>query len=95
MSDVFIRVVIGFLAGWFIGFMMTRTALKNKCNSEVKGILHLVYDQDEPNQPKMGLEIESLDYIMHHDSINLTIKKIGFPGMKGPIYLKSQDDESA
>lgn len=93
MSNVFIRVLLGFIFGWFVGFLMTRSSLKVKYS--MQGILHLVYDQDEPNQPKMGLEIESLDYIMHHDSINLTIKKIGFPGMKGPIYLKSQDDESA
>ena len=93
MSNVFIRVFLGFIFGWFVGFLMTRSSLKVKYS--MQGILRLVYDQDDPNQPKMGLEIESLDYIMHHDSINLTIKKIGFPGMKGPIYLKSQDDESA
>ena len=69
---------------------MTRSALKAK-----QGILHLAYDQDEPDQPKMGLEIESLDYILHHDAITLEIKKVGFPGSKGPVYLKSKDDESA
>ena len=90
MSNVFIRVLIGFVFGWIIGFLMTRSALKTN-----QGILHLAYDQDEPDRPKMGLEIESLDYVLHHSSITLAIKKIGFPGSKGPIYLKSEDDESA
>lgn len=96
MNDVFIRVVIGFLAGWFIGFMMTRTALKNKCNSEVKGILHLAYDKDDPSHPAMGLEIETLEYIMTHDRVVLTVHKIGFPSYDNPVTLRShKDDKSA
>lgn len=95
MSDIFIRVLIGFLAGWFIGFMMARSVLKSKYNAEKKGILRLAYDQDDPAHPAMGLEIKSLDYILSHDSIYLKIVKIGFPYNKGPVYLESHKDKSA
>lgn len=101
MSDIFIRVLLGFLAGWFIGFMMHRTACKSKYEDkkqeqeEPKGILKLVYDVDSPDQPAMGLEIESLGYLLTHDSVYLEVVKVGFPKNKGPIYLRSRDDKSA
>lgn len=96
MSDVAIRVVIGFMAGWFIGFMMARAGLKEKYNAKKNGILRLAYDQDDPFHPAMGLEIESLDYILNHDSVFLKIVKIGFPSTKKPVYLEShKDDKSA
>jgi len=95
MSDIFIRVLIGFLAGWFIGFMMARAGLKEKYNVKKNGILRLAYDQDDPTHPAMGLEIETLDYILNHDSIYLEIEKIGFPSRSGPVYLENHKDKSA
>lgn len=95
MSDIFIRVLIGFLAGWFIGFMMARARLKEKYNATKKATLRLAYDQDDPTHPAMGLEIETLDYILNHDSIYLEIEKIGFPSRTGPVYLESHKDKSA
>ena len=99
--DIFVRCAIAMICGWFIGFLMTRSALKEKyklLNPELpnpEGILKLVYDVDDPSHPAMGLEIESLGYILTHDSILLEIKKVGFPESKGPIYLESKKDKSA
>ena len=100
--DIFARVLIAFIAGWVFGFLMTRSALKNKyaapndiLKDEFQGSLRVAYDQDDPSHPAMGLEIDSLDYILTHDSINLTITKIGFPSTKRPVYLQSSKDKSA
>ena len=95
---ILIRCAVAMLFGWIIGFLMTRSVLKEKyknsgCNLE--GVLKIAYDVDDPDHPKMGLEIDSLNYILTHDSILLEIKKIGFPKSKGPIYLESRKDESA
>lgn len=95
MSDIFVRVLIGFLAGWFIGFMMCRSILKEKYNADKKGVLRIAYDQDDPSHPAMGLEIESLDYILSHNSVYLKIEKIGFPSRSGPVHLESHKDKSA
>ena len=87
--------------GWLIGFLSTRSALKEKYNRncqpepEAEGTLKLVYDVDDPNHPAMGLELNSLGYILTHDSVLLEIKKVGFPDSKGPIYLESRKDKSA
>lgn len=94
--DIFVRCAIAMICGWFIGFLMTRSALKEKYKlPNPEGILKLAYDVDDPNHPAMGLEIDSLSYILTHDSILLEIKKVGFPESKGPIYLESKKDKSA
>lgn len=94
--DIFIRCAIAMICGWFIGFLMTRSTLKEKYKlPNPEGILKLAYDVDDPNHPAMGLEIDSLSYILTHDSILLEIKKVGFPESKGPIYLESKKDKSA
>lgn len=85
------------VAGWFIGFLSTRSALKEKYKTDLKpeGLLKIVYDVDDPDHPAMGLEIGSLSYILTHDTIVLGIEKKGFPDSKGPIYLESRKDKSA
>ena len=97
--DIFIRVFVAFIIGWFFGFGMTRTTLKTKyekfIDQKPEGLLKLVYDTDDPDHPAMGLEIASLNYILTHDLILLTIEKKGFPMSKGPIYLESKKDKSA
>lgn len=86
-----------YIFGWLIGFLSTRSALKEKYNRsyQPEGTLKLAYDVDDPNHPAMGLEIDSLSYILTHDSILLEIKKVGFPESKGPIYLESRKYKSA
>lgn len=80
MSDIFIRVLLGFVAGWLFGFLMTRSALKTKYVPQ--GSLILAYDVDDPSHPAMGLEVESLHYILTHESVMLTIEKRNFPQPK-------------
>lgn len=96
--DILIRCAIAMVCGWIIGFLMTRSALKEKykCqNLTPEGTLKLAYDRDNPSQPPMGLEIESLGYILTHDTILLKIVKIGFPKTDDKIYLESKKDKSA
>lgn len=96
--DILIRCAIAMVCGWIIGFLMTRSVLKEKYKQpdfKPEGALKLVYDQDNPSQPPMGLEIESLGYILTHDYIMLRIVKIGFPKTDSKIYLESKKDKSA
>lgn len=96
--DILWRCALAMLAGWFLGFLSTRRALKEKYKDldlNAEGLLKVVYDRDDPSHPAMGLEIESLSYILTHDSILLEIKRVGFPENKGPIYLESKKDKSA
>lgn len=96
--DILIRCAIAMVCGWVIGFLMTRSVLKEKYKQQdfkPEGALKLVYDQDNPSQPPMGLEIESLGYILTHDTILLKIVKIGFPKTDSKIYLESKKDKSA
>lgn len=87
MNDIFIRCLISMIVGWFLGFLATRNAFKPN------GVLKLVYDRDDPAHPAMGLEVDSLKYILSHNKITLKIVKIGFPD--GPIQLKTPNDKSA
>ena len=90
--DIFVRVLIAFI----FGFLMTRSALRNRYDITPKGILRVAYDKDEPEWPKMGLEIDSLEYILNNDKVVLTIQKKGFPSTKRPVYLQSPSkDKSA
>ena len=97
LYDILWRCAIAMVAGWFIGFLSTRSALKEKYKADLKpeGLLKIVYDVDDPDHPAMGLEIDSLSYILTHDAIVLEIEKKGFPASKGPIYLESRKDKSA
>ena len=97
LYDILWRCTIAMVAGWFIGFLSTRSALKEKYKADLKpeGLLKIVYDVDDPDHPAMGLEIDSLSYILTHDAIVLEVEKKGFPVSKGPIYLESRKDKSA
>ena len=46
---------------------------------KAQGILRLAYDQDDPGHPAMGLMIESMDYLLSHDTVLLEIEKKNFP----------------
>lgn len=92
----FVKILLAFLGGWFICFGMVRSYFKAKYSlPESKGILRVAYDQDDPTHPAMGLEIESLSYILDNDIVILKISKIGFPDTKKPIRLESSKNKSA
>ena len=91
--DILWRCALCMVVGWFIGFFMTRSALKQKYNPE--GLLKIAYDVDDPSHPAMGLEIESLHYVLTHNTVVLTIQKIGFPKDDRRISLRSAKDKSA
>lgn len=101
MNYIFIRVLLGAVVGWFMGFLMARYYLKDKYNKkyspESNGILKVAYDQDDPDHPAMGLEINSLGCVLTNDKIVLDVAKIGFPtNTDKPVYLQSpKNDKSA
>lgn len=73
------------LAGWLLGFLSTRSALRTKYirnGLKHEGRLKPVYDPDNPSHPPMALEIGSLHYILTHDEILLSIEKRNFPSRK-------------
>lgn len=97
-SDILFRVAIAMIAGWFIGFMMSRSILKEKYrNNDLKpqGLLKIVYNVDDPSYPAMGLEIESLGYLLNHKTVLLSIYKEGFPSNDMKVTMRSSKDESA
>lgn len=96
--DILWRCVLAMLAGWFLGFLSTRSALKAKYSVEKpkpEGILRIAYDRDDPNHPAMGLEIESLNYILTHDTVTLAIEKKGFPNPSDRVILESRKGNDA
>lgn len=96
--DILWRCALTMIAGWFLGFLATRSALKAKYSAEKpepEGILRLAYDQDDPNHPAMGLEIESLNYILTHDTVTLVIEKKGFPNPSDRVILESRKGNGA
>ena len=96
--DILWRCALAMLAGWFLGFLSTRRALKEKYKDldlNAEGLLKVVYDRDDPSHPAMGLEIESLSYILTHDFVVLKILRSGFPQTDKKIYLESRKDGSA
>ena len=96
--DILWRCAPCMVVGWFIGFLSTRSALKEKYkqpNLNPEGLLKVVYDKDDPSHPAMGLEIESLSCILTHDYIMLYIVKKDFPATDKKVYLESKKDKSA
>lgn len=59
--------------GYCIGLVI------NNSRNKAKGVLRLVYDPDNPNYPAMGLMVNSMEYLMSHDSVVLKIEKLNFP----------------
>ena len=51
----------------------------NNSRNKTKGVLRLAYDPDNPNYPAMGLMVDSMEYLMSHDSVVLKIEKLNFP----------------
>lgn len=95
--DILWRCAIAMVAGWFIGFFSTRSALKTKYEASIpepEGLLKLVYDVDDPAHPAIGLEIESLNYILNSDFVLLKIMKTGFPNMNKKVYLENKHDDA-
>ena len=95
--DILWRCALCMVAGWFLGFLATRSALRQKYSRmyNPEGLLKVVYDRDDPSHPVMGLEIESLNYILSNDFILLKIIRTGFPNMDSKVYLESKKDRSA
>lgn len=90
--DILWRCALAMLAGWFLGFLSTRKALKAKYQLKPEGILRLAYDQDDPAHPAMGLEVDSLYYILTHDAIWLKIVKKGFPEKPDRVRLENKKE---
>lgn len=68
-----------FILGWLVGVFSARKSLDAKYNTEVKGVLRLAYDVDDPDHPAMGLMLESMDYLLVNDTVLLAIEKKNFP----------------
>jgi len=65
-----------------VGCVLTFVTIKVHQRNNAQGILKIVYDKDNPEYPVMGLEIESLKYVLSNNYICLEIKKLGFPDKK-------------
>ena len=61
--------------GCIIGILITKN---NDCKN-VRGVIRLAYDEDDPGHPAMGLMLENLEYIMSHEFITLKVEKKNFP----------------
>lgn len=96
--NILFRLAIAMIVGWFIGFMMSRSILKEKYRNnglKPQGLLKIVYNADDPSYPAMGLEIESLGYLLNHEAVLLSIYKEGFPSNDMKVTMQSSKDKSA
>ena len=66
---------LGFLGAVFLG----KKLFIPDVMKHAQGVIRLVYDEDDPDHPAMGLMLENLDYILNNEFIVLKIEKKGFP----------------
>lgn len=65
--------------GFFIAVRLGKRLFIPEVMKHEQGVIRLVYDEDDPGHPAMGLMLENLDYILNNEFIVLKIEKKGFP----------------
>lgn len=71
--EIGISVFLGCILGWIITSFYFKKALIPR------GVIRLAYDPDDPGHPAMGLMLESMDYILNHNTMIVAIEKKNFP----------------